>query len=213
MPKDVTGTSAASHLALSSDLQLIADMVAPNSRVLDIGCEDGRLLNHLWRTKGVDGRGIEIDVDNVRAALARGLAVIQGDAETDLNDYPDGAFDYAILGQTLQAMQDPKMVLGNLVRIGRRAIVSFPNMGYWRVRLSLLAYGRMPVSQSLPHSWYATPNLHLCSLLDFADLCGEMGITIERSLILGRRGPARPMGVGPWANLVGEQAVVLLSRP
>mgnify|MGYP003347681935 CR=1 FL=1 len=168
------------------DLQLIADMIEPDTRVLDVGCGDGSLLDYLVHFKRVDGRGIELSQAGVNAGVARGLSVIQGDADTDLKDYPPGSFDYVVLGQTLQAMRAPRTVLEDLVRIGKRAIVSFPNFGYWRVRLSLLWRGRMPVTESLGYQWWETPNIHFCTILDFVDLCREMGIVIERSLILDR---------------------------
>jgi methionine biosynthesis protein MetW len=163
---------------IRADLQVIADMVAPETRVLDIGCADGSLLEHLLHHKQVTGRGIELSQAGVNACVSRGLSVIQGDADTDLTDFPPGAFDFVILSQTLQATRDPHHVLSQLVRIGRRAVVSFPNFGNWRVRLSLLALGRMPVTHSLPEKWYETPNIHLCTIRDFLALARELGITV-----------------------------------
>ncbi len=194
------------------DRRLIADMVAPESRVLDVGCENGELLETLWHTKQVDGRGIEISHDGVHNCVSRGLSVVQGDADTDLVDYPTGAFDYAILSQTLQATRDPKGVLDHLVRIGRQAIVSLPNFGHWRIRLSLLLQGRMPVSKRLSYQWYDTPNIHFCTIADFVALCRETGVSIDRSLILPPSGRVVEMAPGRYANWVGEQAVFLLSR-
>ncbi len=194
------------------DLRLIADMVAPESRVLDVGCENGELLETLWHAKHVDGRGIEISHDGVHNCVSRGLSVVQGDADTDLVDYPTGAFDYAILSQTLQATRDPKGVLDNLVRIGRQAIVSLPNFGHWRIRLSLMINGRMPVTRRLSYQWYDTPNIHFCTIADFVALCRETGVSIDRSLILSPRGRVTEMAPGRYANWVGEQAVFLLSR-
>ncbi len=135
------------------DLQLIADMVAPESRVLDVGCGEGELLHHLWKAKGVDGRGVELSQAGVNACVRNGLSVIQGDADTDLKNYPSDAFDYVILSQTLQATYNPRTVLDNMARIGRRSIVSFPNFGFWRVRLKLALGGRMPVTETLPYQW------------------------------------------------------------
>ncbi len=195
------------------DLQLVADMVPPRSRVLDVGCGDGTLLDYLVHFKQVDGRGIEIGQAGVNACVSHGLSVIQGDADTDLKDYPAGAFDYVVLSQTLQAVRDPKGVLTQLMRIGHRGIVSFPNFGYWRVRWYLLWHGRMPVTDALDYQWYETPNIHLCTIRDFVLLCEELGITIERALSLSRRGRARRInGTGWAANLLAEQGIFLLSR-
>jgi methionine biosynthesis protein MetW len=194
------------------DLQLIADMIAPGARVLDVGCGDGTLLDYLVHFKGVDGRGIELSQDGVNACVTQGLSVIQGDADTDLRDYPSDAFDYVVLSQTLQATVNPRSVLRELVRIGRHAIVSFPNFGYWRVRLQLTFTGRMPRTHTLLHDWYDTPNIHLCTITDFVDLASRMDITIERALTLDRTGYRVRERKGAFANFLGEQAVFLLSR-
>ncbi len=195
------------------DFLLVAEMVEPGSRVLDIGCGDGDLLSLLRDRKGVDGRGIEISRDGVNACLAKGLPVIQGDADTDLADYPDDAFDYVILSQTIQATRQPRIVLEHLLRIGRRAIVSFPNFGHWQVRLELGLGGRMPVTENMPYSWYDTPNIHFCTIRDFVELCREVGARMEKAVALNAGG--KPMRVAlPWWvwNLFGEQAVFLLKR-
>jgi len=197
---------------LRPDLQRVAEMVAPGSRVLDIGSGDGSLLDHLHRDKQVDGRGIELSMEGVRETVAQGLSVIQGDADTDLDDYPAGAFDYVILSQTLQATRAPKAVLENMLRIGRHAIVSFPNFGHWRVRLSLAIRGRMPETKTLTYRWYDTPNIHLCTIRDFTDLCADLGIEVERVLSLGRDGAIRFEGAGGLANLLADQAVFLLRK-
>jgi len=194
------------------DLQLIADMVAANSRVLDIGCGDGSLLDYLVHFKQVDGRGIELSQAGVNACVARGLSVIQGDADTDLRDYPSDAFDYAILSQTLQATRDPRRVVGELARIGRRVIVSFPNFGHWRVRWRLLMDGRMPRTPALPEQWHDTPNIHLCTILDFVAMCDELGIVVERALSIGANGVATPVRSSWRANMAGAQGVFLLRR-
>lgn len=197
---------------IRDDLKLIAEMVEPNSRVLDVGCGDGALLDYLTHAKNVDGRGIELSMDGVRQCVAHGLSVIQGDAETDLKDYPDHAFDYVILGQTLQAMRDPRGVLDLMCRIGRRAIVSVPNFGYWRIRLQLMLTGRMPVTEKLGYQWWETPNIHFCTLRDFVVLSQEMGIRIEQTRILDRAGRVTSRAHSGFANLLGEQGVFLLKR-
>ena len=199
--------------ALRRDLRLIADMVAPGSRVLDIGCGDGALLAYLATEKNVDGRGMELSQAGVNACVRSGLSVIQGDADNDLATYPAGAFDYAILSQTLQATRQPRQVLEALTRIGRRAIVSVPNFGYWRVRLGLLLTGRMPHSSLLAHSWYDTPNIHLCTIRDFLALVTDLGLVVEQAQMLDRDGQAwRFRADGGAANWLAEQGVFLLRQ-
>lgn len=195
------------------DFKLVANMVRPGARVLDIGCGDGELLALLRDTRQVDGRGIELSREGVSAAMARGLSVVQGDADTDLADYPTDSFDYVILSQTIQATRQPREVLEHLLRIGRRAIVSLPNFAHWRVRFYLGFVGRMPVTEHLPYSWYDTPNIHFCTIRDFVTLCREVGAVMEQAEALHANG--KPMGLRlPWWcwNLLGEQGVFLLRR-
>jgi len=216
LPFGLASVPAASTPArdrLRRDLRVIADMIEPQARVLDIGCGDGALLHYLEREKGADARGVELSQSGVNACVGQGLSVIQGDADSDLDAYPTGAFDVVVLSQTLQATRQPRRVLETLVRIGNRAIVSFPNFGYWRVRLGLLARGRMPITPLLDHSWYDSPNIHLCTIRDFVALCDEIDARIERSAALDRHG--RPFTLDPrgaLANLLAEQSVFVLTR-
>ena len=194
---------------LRGDLRLVGSMIEPQTRVLDIGCGDGELLYYLVHSKGVDGRGMELSQSGVNSCVRHGLSVIQGDADNDLEDYPSDAFDYVVLSQTLQATRRPRDVLLNLVRIGRHAIVSFPNFGHWRIRLGLLIAGRLPSTALLPYPWYDTPNIHLCTIRDFALLCRDEGIRVERSVSLDRSGQPYTRAL---ANLMAEQGLFLLSR-
>ena len=194
--------------ALRPDLEVIARNVAPGSRVLDVGCGDGELMAVLQGERQVDARGMEIDPEAVERCVARGLSVIQGDADRDLADYPDHAFDYAILSQTLQTAARPDRMLDELLRIGRQAFVSFPNFAYWRMRFSLLVHGRMPVTRHLPVSWYETQNIHHVTVEDFRQLLADKGVTVERSWFFTRE---HEIG-GARANWRAEHAVFQLSR-
>ncbi|ETR77071.1 methionine biosynthesis MetW [Afipia sp. P52-10] len=195
-----------------ADHLLVAAMVESGSRVLDVGCGDGDLLR-LLETRGVDGRGIELSREGVNRCVAKGLAVIQGDADTDLADYPDDAFDYVILSQTLQATRQPRVVLEHMLRIGRHGIVSFPNFGHWRMRLQLLFKGQMPRTDNLPASWYDTANIHFCTIKDFVQLCDEIDASMDRAVALDGWGTPLRLNAPWWFwNLFGEQGVFLLSR-
>ncbi|MFC4294473.1 methionine biosynthesis protein MetW [Novosphingobium tardum] len=195
-------------MSLRPDLAIIARNIAPGSRVLDVGCGDGALMAALRDESRADARGMEIDPGNVAACVARGLSAIQGDADIDLADYPPHAFDYAILSQTLQTTHRPDKVLDELLRIGRKAFVSFPNFAHWRVRLSLLWGGRMPVTRLLPVAWYETPNIHHVTIGDFRALVAARGITVERAWFLAGDHEIAHAA----ANLRAEHAVFLLSR-
>lgn len=195
------------------DLLLLADMVEPNSRVLDVGCGDGALLRILSETRNVDARGVEISQSNVNQCVARGLSVVQGDADTDLINYPDNAFDYTILSQTIQATRRPRDVLQQLLRIGERVIVSFPNFGHWRIRSQIMFRGRMPVTQNLSYAWYDTPNIHFCTIKDFAVMCEELDAKVETSVALNAQGQRLGLKIPNFMqNLLGQQAIFLLSH-
>jgi methionine biosynthesis protein MetW len=195
-------------VTLRPDLAIIAAHVADGSRILDVGCGDGTLMAELRDRHGCDARGLEIDAANVAACVARGLPVIQGDADTDLAGYPDASFDYAILSQTLQTARAPHHVLDHLLRIGRRAFVSFPNFAHWRVRASLLWGGRMPVTSLLPEQWFDTPNIHHVTVDDFRAFVRARGITVEGAWFLSR---SRQTSAAA-ANFRAEHAVFLLRR-
>ncbi len=202
-----------SMITKRADHLLIAGMIDPNSRVLDVGCSDGGLLQLLAEQKNVDARGVELSQEGVNKCVANGLSVVQGDADRDLDIYPDAAFDYAVLSQTIQATQNPRHVLEQLLRISRHTIVSFPNFGHWRVRWSLGVRGRMPVTENLTYSWYETPNIHFCTIRDFSALVEEIGATIDDQIALDSRGTKLgASATGRFANLMAEQAVFLLRK-
>jgi methionine biosynthesis protein MetW len=194
--------------ALRPDLAIIAREVRAHARILDVGCGDGLLLAALRDTKDADARGMELNARDVATAVARGLSVVQGDADTDLADYPDGSFDYAILSQTLQTTKRPDLVLDHLVRIGRQAFVSFPNFAQWRIRFAHMFGGRMPVTEQLPHRWYDTPNIHHVTIDDFRSFLAERDIRIEGQWFLSGDQPRDER----LANLLAEHAVFLLRR-
>ncbi|GAA0785228.1 methionine biosynthesis protein MetW [Roseibium denhamense] len=195
------------------DHKVVASLIPQNARVLDVGSADGALLDLLVRERQVDGRGIELSKEGVNNCVARGLSAIQGDADTDLTDYPDQAFDVAILSQTLQATREPKKVMSELLRIGKQVVVSIPNFAHWRNRVQLLLRGRMPVTKYLPYEWYDTPNIHFCSLRDFVDLCKELDADVEKAVALSAQGNKIPINAPWWVwNIVAEQAVFLLKR-
>lgn len=195
------------------DFKEILRLVRPGSRVLDVGCGEGELLELLTREKAVDGQGLEISSEGVSACLARGLAVVQGDGDRDLDHFPTQAFDYAILSKTLQQMREPRHVLNELLRIADRAVVSLPNFGQWRVRWSLMINGRMPETKALPEPWWSTPNIHLCTLHDFTALCDDLDLRIEACSALNAGKPARSIDpTRALENWRSETALFLLSR-
>ena len=169
---------------MKTEFKIIADLIKPNTRVLDVGCGDGTLMEFLKNNKEIDIRGIEILKNNVQQCIGKGLTVIEGDAEKDLSQFPDGSFDFVILSQTLQAFLNPEKVISELLRVGKKAIVTIPNFGYWKVRLHLLIKGTMPVTRTLPDEWYNTPNLHMCTIKDFFNFCENRNINLYKSIAL-----------------------------
>ncbi|MDC0452059.1 methionine biosynthesis protein MetW [Candidatus Pelagibacter sp.] len=169
---------------MKQEFKIISDLIEKNTRVLDVGCGDGILMEYLKYNKEIDIRGIEISKDNVQKCLSKGLTVIEGDAEKDLLQFPDSSFDFVILSQTLQAFLNPEIVINELLRVGKKAIVTIPNFGFWKVRLHLLIKGTMPITKNLPDEWYNTPNLHMCTIKDFYNFCEDRKIKLDKSLAL-----------------------------
>jgi methionine biosynthesis protein MetW len=169
---------------MKQEFKIISDLIEKNTRVLDVGCGDGILMEYLKYNKEIDIRGIEISKDNVQKCLSKGLTVIEGDAEKDLLQFPDSSFDFVILSQTLQAFLNPEIVIKELLRVGKKAIVTIPNFGFWKVRLHLLIKGTMPITKNLPDEWYNTPNLHMCTIKDFYNFCENRNIKLDKSLAL-----------------------------
>ena len=168
------------NLEMKKEFKVIADLLPNNTRVLDVGCGDGSLMNLLKKEKNVEVRGLELNQENVQECIHQGLPVIQGNAETELHQFPDKSFDYVVLSQTLQAFYEPEKVLRNLLRIGKSVVISIPNFGFWKVRIKLLFFGKMPVTKTLPNTWYNTPNLHMCTIKDLFDFCDDKKINIKK---------------------------------
>ena len=195
------------------DLEIIANFIKPNSKVLDIGCSDGELLYFLKNTKNVDGRGIEISQAMVSESLKKGISVIQGDAENDLSYYPDQSFDYAILSQTIQATKRPKEILRETLRVAKYAIISLPNFAHYKNRLHVFTKGTMPVNKTIPFSWYDTPNIHFCSIKDFENLCKELKFNIDKKVFLtAKKQLAGCFGRKLIANFFAEYGIFLISK-
>lgn len=195
------------------DLEIIAQLIKPNAKVLDIGCGDGELLEFLKKTKNVDARGLEISQTQVSQALIRGISVIQGDAENDLSFYPDCSFDFAILSQTIQATKNPKEILQEMLRIANFAVISLPNFAHFATRLHLLFKGTMPVNETIPFQWYETPNIHFCSIKDFENLCRELNFLVRKKIFLTSK--HRLLGVlghDSIANLFAEYGIFLITK-
>ncbi len=191
------------------DYESIEGLIEPGSRVLDVGCGDGDLLAKLTAGRKIEGKGIEVNQNLVLGCVGRGIAIIQRDIERGLSGYIDKSFDYVILSQTVQTIQDPERVFHELLRVGRKVIVSFPNFGHWRCRLQLLLTGRAPVTRQLPFRWHNSPNIHCLSLRDFEEFCTKLGVTIERRIPLVKTSPS-PVRFGP--NLFAEQAIYVTSK-
>ena len=172
---------------MKSEYKIISDIILENTRVLDVGCNDGSLMEFLKKNKNVDIRGIEISKEKVQTCISKGLTVIEGDAEFDLKQFPDKSFDYVVLGQTLQAFINPEIVIKELLRVGNKAIVTIPNFGHWKVRLNLLFQGTMPVTKTLPNEWYNTPNIHMCTIKDFFKFSETINFKIFKSIALTNR--------------------------
>ena len=197
---------------MKNECKIIANLLPVQSRVLDVGCGDGTLIEALIKQKNIDARGIELDENKVKQCISRGLSVIQGNAETELRQFPDKAFDFVVLSQTLQAFYQPENVLNELLRIGKKVIISIPNFGYWQVRISLLFFGNMPVTKSLPDFWYNTPNLHMCSIKDFYQFCDKKKIMMNKIIAINNERTSSINRINlEMKNLLSEVGIFLIS--
>ena len=197
---------------MKNEFKIIANLLPAQPRVLDVGCGDGTLIKALINEKDIDARGIELGENNVKECISRGLSVIQGNAETELGQFPDKAFDFVILSQTLQAFYQPENVLEQLLRIGHRVIISIPNFGYWQIRAKLLLTGKMPITKSLPYFWYDTPNLHMCSIKDFYQFCEKKKIKIDRIIGINGEKTSSIYKINlEMKNLLSEVGIFLVS--
>ncbi len=198
---------------MKKEFQIISDLIKNDTRVLDVGCGDGILMKHLKENKNVDSRGLEISKENVQICISKGLSVIEGDAESDLKQFPDLSFEYAILGQTLQAFYNPEKVIDDLLRVSKKAIITIPNFGYWKIRIHLLLKGTMPVNKHLPNEWYNTPNLHMCTIKDFFNFCSKKNINLFRSIALHEENVSEINNKNlSFKNLFSELGIFLVEK-
>jgi methionine biosynthesis protein MetW len=198
---------------MKEEFKVISELIDEKSRVLDVGCGDGILMEYLLKNKVVDVRGLEISKEKVKKCLSNGLAVVEGDAENDLKQFPDLSFDYVILSQTLQAFMSPENVIKNLLRVGKKVIVTIPNFGYWKVRVDLLFKGEMPITKNLPYEWYNTPNLHMCTIQDFYNFCNNKGINIFKTISLNGQKTSKIKSSNlKFKNLISELGIFLLEK-
>jgi methionine biosynthesis protein MetW len=197
---------------MKNEFKIITNLLPIQSRVLDVGCGDGTLIEALTKQKNIETRGIELEENKVKQCISKGLYVIQGNAETELGQFPDKAFDFVVLSQTLQAFYQPENVLNELLRIGKKVIISIPNFGYWQVRTSLLFFGKMPITRSLPDTWYNTPNLHMCSIKDFYQFCDKKKIKIDRIIGVNGESTSSVNRINlEMKNLLSEVGIFLIS--
>ena len=198
---------------MKEEFKVISELIDEKSRVLDVGCGDGILMEYLLKNKVVDARGLEISKEKVKKCLSNGLAVVEGDAEYDLKQFPDLSFDYVILSQTLQAFMSPENVIKDLLRVGKKVIVTIPNFGHWKVRLDLLFKGEMPITKNLPYEWYNTPNLHMCTIQDFYNFCNNKGINIFKTISLNGQKTSKITSSNlKFKNLISELGIFLLEK-